>query len=215
MTTINASRAARFAAAGCAAILAAMGVAGPARAAASDVPDEQITAEVVTMNGSGCPMGSTKPNIREDYDNTGFRIQYPNFRSDATSATPNPGSVRNCQVAVRVDIPQGFTLAVARADYHGLLSLAPGATGTQVTNYYFQGNPNNNFVDHRFTGPNTGSWNTTDIAAVAVFAPCSKSVILNINTRLIVTSPSGKSFMSLRKSDADLDTLIQLGWKRC
>ena len=35
---------------------------------------------------------------------------------------------KNCQLNIRVHTPQGFTYAVARADYHGFASLAKGSS---------------------------------------------------------------------------------------
>jgi len=220
MTTIDAARAVRLVAAGCAAVLAAAIASGPARAvAADDPPTGNITVEVVAINGSGCPVNTTNAaTVREAPDNTGFHISYSSFR---VQAGPTNGVARkNCLASVQVNVPQGFTLAVARADYRGRVVLADGATAVHSTNYYFQGRSENNVVEQHFAGP-LGSgkvgatWSSTDAAAVVVFSPCGKSVILNVNTALQVSSPAAGSWISLRSSDADVDTLFQFSWKRC
>jgi len=122
---------------------------------------------------------------------------------------------------VQVHVPQGFTYAIARADYRGRARLAAGATGLQRTNYYFQGTSDNNYADHPFTGPLSGGWRTTDItdASAVVYQPCGVTLGLNINTELRVddgTSPaSAVNILTMSASDGSVDTIAQFQWKRC
>jgi hypothetical protein len=150
-------------------------------------------------------------------DNTAFRVLYRDFIArDGGSAAPTDFR-QNCQINVGIHIPQGFTYAIASADYRGRISLGAGATALERTNYYFQGSSANNFADHPFSGPLRAAWHTTDTTPVAelVFAACGEDRSLNINTELRVNSPSGASWISLRSSDADVDTIVHFSWKRC
>jgi len=219
MTTIDAARVLRFVAAGCAAILAAGIASAPARAVASDAPPtEEITMQVVSVAGTGCSAGNVR--IIPNSDKTGFRLIYSNAFIVRNSGVTSVNSRKNCQAGVLVHIPQGFTVAVARAEYGGRLNLASGATATNTTNYYFQRSTNNHIVDHDFRGP-TGPnqrWHATDTADVVelVYADCGIDTILNINTSLRIASPLGTtSWMSMGFSEADVDTTVQFGWKRC
>ena len=181
-------------------------------------PSGRITLDVVTVNGSGCPAGSA--NVAMLGDNTGFRITYANFvAQDGGSARPTDLR-KNCQLNLEVHIPQGFTYAIARADYRGRAHLAYGATGLQRTNYYFQGSSDNNYVDHRFAGPLDGGWRTADVTDVnaLVYEPCGAVSNLNINTELRVdagSSPNVVSSMSMSASDGSVDTIVQFHWKQC
>jgi hypothetical protein len=150
-------------------------------------------------------------------DNTGFHIAYSDFIARDGGVTSPTGFRRNCQVGLRIQIPQGFTLAIARADYRGRAFLVSDATALQRTNYYFQGEAANNVVDHPFAGPLNSSWHTTDITAEAalVYADCGQTVMLNVNTELRVDSPRVASWISMRSSDGDIDTVIQFSWKQC
>lgn len=188
-----------------------------AEEAASAPPSGQITLDVQTVNGSGCPAGTASVSMLSD--NTGFRINYYAFRAeDGGNADPTDFR-KNCQVNLLVHIPQGFTFAVARADYWGKGHLASGATALQRSNYYYQGSSENSFVDHTFSGPLDGTWRSTDITQTAdlVYAPCGATRSLNINTELRVDSgsSSGKSYMSMRASDGEVYTLVQFQWKQC
>lgn len=221
MTAIGSAGAIRTAVAGltvaaAVALGAAVGV-GPAAAAAADAPpSEKITVDVVAVNGSGCPAGTASTRVSPD--NTGFHISYSSFIArDGGTATPTAFR-RNCQVGVQVHVPQGFTYAVASAEYRGRVALASSASALQRNNYYFQGvGETNNVVEHNFYGALNGAWRTKDVTAVTdlVYAPCGRDIILNINSELRVDSPNAASWISLRSSDGDVDTLVQFGWKSC
>jgi len=191
------------------------GVAAPPSADATAPPSEKITLDVVTVNGSGCPAGTA--NAKMLSDNTGFRITYSSFvAADGVGTSPTQFR-QNCQVNVLVHIPQGYTYAVQNATYRGRASLRTGATALERTNYYFQGSPENNYADHEFKGPLSGSWTTHDVTATEdlVYAPCGVDRNLNINTELRVDTPSGNSWISLRSSEADVDTIVHFSWKQC
>ena len=192
-------------------------VAAYADDAASAPPSGSITLEVQTVNGSGCPAGTA--NVSMLPDNTGFKIVYSAFRAE-DGGTADPLDIRkNCQVNLLVHIPQGFTFAVARADYRGGAHLENGATALERSNYYYQGSSGNNYADHTFAGPLDGTWRATDITQTAdlVFAPCGVVRGLNINTELRVDAgaSAAKSYISLRASDGEVYTLVQFHWKRC
>jgi hypothetical protein len=185
--------------------------------AAADVapPSGVITLDVVTVNGSGCPAGTAS--VRMLPDNTGFRIFYTDFIArDGAGIAPTEFR-QNCQVNVVVHSPQGYTFAVASASYRGRASLRNGATALHRTNYYFQGSADNNVVDHRFSGPLSGTWYTLNAAPVEelVYAPCGEDKNLNINTELRVDSPTGVSWMSLRASEAEVNTIVNFSWLSC
>lgn len=220
MTAVGSVGAVRSVVAGLAAA-AAVALSGVAYAApesaalAGAPPKERITVDVLTVNGSGCPGNSAS--VRTSSDNTGFHIHYSHFEArDGGNSAPTE-SRRNCQVALQVNIPHGFTLAVASAEYRGRAGLARGSSALHRSNYYLQGQSQNSASEHTFTGPFDGGWRTKDETAVAqlVYAPCGRSVVLNINTELRVNSPSSESKISLKSSEADVDTRFNFGWKEC
>jgi hypothetical protein len=191
----------------------------PGVAGAETAPSDKITVDVVTVNGSGCPAGTADVAVLSD--NTGFRVTYRDFLARA-GGDANPVEFRkNCQLNVLVHVPQGFTFAIASADYRGRARLEAGATALQRTNYYFQGSPDNNYVDHSFAGPLSGVWRTSDETPVAalVFAQCGEFRNVNVNTELRVDEGSLNankvSSMSMRSSDGNVDTIVHFAWKQC
>jgi hypothetical protein len=180
-------------------------------------PSTRITLDVVTVNGSGCPAGTASVSVLPD--NSGFRINYSDFRAEAGGGAAPTAFRENCQVNLNVHIPQGFTFAIARADYWGRARLAAGATALQRSNYYYQGSSENNVVDHTYSGPLNGTWHSTDVTEVAelVYAPCGAVRNLNINTELRVDAgtSTSRNWISMRASDGQVYTIVQFQWKTC
>lgn len=201
-----------------AATLGALSISSPVQAA--DVvapPSGQVTLDVQTVNGSGCPSGTAS--VAMSADNTAFKITYSEYLAEAGGTADTTDWRKNCQVNLVVNVPAGFSFAVAQADYYGRLHLESGATALERANYYFAGSSDNSYVDHTFTGAADGAWHTTDSTAAAdlVWSACGASKSLNINTELRVTAgtSSKRSYISMRASDGDVYTLVNFQWQQC
>ncbi|MCP9208300.1 DUF4360 domain-containing protein [Streptomyces cucumeris] len=186
---------------------------------APDVPPEKIQVDVRTVNGSGCPKGTTA--IAVANDNTAFTITYSDYLAQV-GPDADPIDIRkNCQLNLDVHIPQGFTYAIAKVDYRGYASLQRGARGTEKASYYFQGSADTASQTHEFSGPYRDNWQTTDSTdySALVWAPCGQDRNLNINTELRVnagSSPaSSTSFMAMDSTDGGVNTIYHLAWKEC
>lgn len=194
-------------------------VALPGTASAEAPPMAGITLDVVSVNGSGCPPGTASVSVLPD--GSGFRVSYRDFLARAGGSADPVEFRKNCQLNVLVHIPQGFTFALASADYRGRARLEAGATALQRTNYYLQGAPDNNYVDHSFAGPMFSGWQTSDVIPVTelVYAPCGEQRNVNVNTELRVDEGSlnaaRTSSMSMRAADGNVDTLVHFQWKQC
>ncbi|WP_406353539.1 DUF4360 domain-containing protein [Streptomyces sp. NBC_01635] len=184
-----------------------------------DPPPDKIVIKVATVNGSGCPQGTTAVAVSED--NTAFTVTYSDYLAQAGGASDPTASRKNCQLSLIVHVPQGFTYAIASADYRGFAALQPGATGTQRASYYFQGSPNTEYRSHPFAGPYDDNWQATDTTdwAQLVYAPCGVQRNFNINTELRVgvgtSSPGKVSFMTMDSTDGDISTTYHMAWKEC
>ncbi|MEV6208056.1 DUF4360 domain-containing protein [Kitasatospora sp. NPDC051914] len=202
-------------------------VTAPGAAAASPAgpwttppPPDKIVINVATVNGSGCPAGTAA--VAVSPDNTAFTITYSQYLAQVGVGSKPTDYRKNCQLNLNVHVPQGFTYAIASADYRGFAHLERGATGLQKASYYFQGSAQTTTSNHRFTGPVDDSWQATDSVDVAalVYAPCGEQRNFNINTELRVnagTSDPNKttSFMTMDSTDGDINTVYHLAWKTC
>lgn len=190
-----------------------------AAAAAVAAPASGVTLDVLTVNGSGCPAGTAS--VRVSPDNTAFTVVYGDFvAKDGGSAAPTDIR-KNCQINLRINVPQGFTYAIAKAVYRGWANLAAGASGLEQAAYYFQGSSDTTYVPHEFTGPYSGSWQTVDVtdAAALVWSPCGLQRNLNINTELRVdagtSNASATSSMAMSSTRGSVQTVYQLSWRSC
>ncbi|MFJ3492999.1 DUF4360 domain-containing protein [Streptomyces sp. NPDC086091] len=185
----------------------------------ADPPPDRIVIDIATVNGSGCPQGTAAIAVSED--NTAFTVTYSDYLAQAGGSS-NPTAFRkNCQLNLVVHVPQGFTYAIASADYRGYASLQRGASAVQRASYYFQGSSSTVYRNHPINGAYDDNWQATDTTdwAQMVWAPCGVQRNFNINTELRVTagtaSPGKVSFMTMDSTDGDLSTVYHMAWKEC
>ncbi|MFI9202237.1 DUF4360 domain-containing protein [Streptomyces sp. NPDC053048] len=204
------------------AAVALLATATPSPSAATDgvPPPDKIVIDVVTVNGSGCPAGTANVNVSPD--NTAFTVSYSNYVAQVGLGAKPTDFRKNCQLSLNVHVPQGFTYAIAQADYRGFAHLEKGATGLERANYYFQGMSQTAYVNHHFGGPLNDNWQTTDTTEIdqLIYAPCGAIRYFNINTELRVdagTSDPTKttSFLAMDSTDGSINTLYHFAWKEC
>jgi hypothetical protein len=184
------------------------------------IPDGKITIDVATVNGSGCRPGTAEVAVAPD--NTAFTVTYSEYLAQVGVGAKPTDFRKNCQLSLHVHVPQGFTYAIARADYRGFASLAKGATAQERANYYFQGSPQTVSSTHSLKGPLEENWQASDVVGIEalVFAPCGAQRYLNINTELRVAAGKSDtktttSFVTMDSTDGSISTIYQFAWKRC
>ncbi|WP_439380611.1 DUF4360 domain-containing protein [Amycolatopsis lexingtonensis] len=194
-------------------------LAAPVESPATSAPAEKITLDIKTINGSGCPAGTATASADVAADNTSFTVRYTNFTAKAGGGAPALEGRKNCQINVLVHVPQGFTYAIAEADYRGYAHIESGASALEQANYYFTGTAPTARVRHTFPGPFHGVWRASDVTEVEelVFAPCGESRNLNINAELRADAGTsgGGSFIEMDSEHASVDTIYHFAWKTC
>ncbi|MEV0966803.1 MULTISPECIES: DUF4360 domain-containing protein [unclassified Streptomyces] len=203
------------------AVLASTLVAGNAGSANAAIvaPPDKIVIEIATVNGSGCAPGTAA--VAVSPDNTAFTVTYSEYLAQVGGNASPIDFRKNCQLNLIVHVPQGFTYAVASADYRGYASLQNGATAMQKASYYFQGSPDTAAREHHYSGPYNDNWQATDTTewGQLVWAPCGVKRNFNINTELRVSAgtsnPSTTSFMTMDSTDGEINTIYRLAWKEC
>ncbi|MBT2213439.1 DUF4360 domain-containing protein [Actinomadura sp. NEAU-AAG7] len=207
------------AAASLSAVALAAAMAPAASAATNEPPPGRITIEVLTVNGSGCPAGTAA--VTPASDDSAFTVTYSDYLAQAGGNSKPTDFRKNCQLALGIHIPQGFTYAIASADYRGFASLANGASGLERANYYYQGMQQTTPISHSIKGKYSDSWQFTDRTpwAELVWKPCGEDRILNVNTELRVdkgtSAPGDTSFMSFDSTDGNVKTVYHFEWKKC
>ncbi|KIA61803.1 DUF4360 domain-containing protein [Nocardia vulneris] len=182
-------------------------------------PPDKIVIDVVTVNGTGCPKDTAA--VAVSPDNTAFTVTYSAYTAQVGPGAGPTDFRKNCQLNLKVHVPQGFTYGIAQADYRGFASLQKGATALERARYYFQGNSPTDFVDHTFKGPFSDDWQKTDTTEVGaiVYLPCGETRNFNINTQLRVdagnSDPKKTSFITMDSTDGAINTTYHFAWKVC
>ena len=105
-------------------------------------------------------------------DREAFTITYSKYTSEMAGERE-----RNCQLSMVVNVPGGFTYAVASADYRGFADLADGTKGILYGTYYFGGEKGTAYTQHDLVGPTptTGSSPTRWITSTRCGTPVEPS----------------------------------------
>ncbi len=192
----------------------------PGGAPGDTPPPDHITIDVVTVNGSGCRAGTAA--VAVSPDNKAFTVTYSEYMAQVGVGAKPTDFRKNCQLNLRVNVPQGFTYGIAQTDYRGFGHLERGATGTERANYYFQGMSETTKKTHTWKGPLSDDWQATDKVEIAaiVYHPCGERRNFNINTELRVSAGSSDpkkttSFMAMDSTDGAINTTYHFSWKRC
>ncbi|MCB5164690.1 DUF4360 domain-containing protein [Streptomyces bambusae] len=183
-------------------------------------PPDKIVLELVTVNGSGCPEGTTTVDVAPD--NTAFTVTYSDYLARIGPGSPATEFRKNCQLSLRAHVPGGFTYAIVKADYRGYAFIQPGANAVERAGYYFQGMPQTSQRSHRFDGPYDDNWQATDETEYSelIWAPCGEKRNFNINTELRVNAGTSNpatqtSFMTMDSTDGSVSTVYHVAWKEC
>jgi hypothetical protein len=186
--------------------VALVGVATPSAAQAAEVAAFEIS--VVSANGSGCPNATA---TAQSVDDNSFTVDSTPFFAWSGSGSPVDAIRQNCQIALQITRPAGWTYAVQGAGYNGYAQLEEGVTGLQSTSYYFQAESTTVRGSHPVTG--SGAWTATDTFAGddLVFAPCDAERLLNINTSVqVLPVPTGVNWVYQSPAFT-----VDLAWQPC
>lgn len=180
-------------------------------------PAQPIAIEIATVNGSGCPAGTA---VEVKPDNTSFTVTFSDYLAQVGADSAPTDFRKNCQLNLRVQVPDGFSYSLTEADYRGFAVLASGASATQRALYFFQGQSTTLVLSHMFTGPMVDDWQTVDRTAGQVISPCGLQRNLNINTELIVSRgtsdpATNPSWIAMDAAHGSVQGVFFLGWRRC
>jgi hypothetical protein len=187
------------------------------------------TVELVSVGGTGCKKDDFVVALSDD--KTAFTVSYSNYSAAAGKGATPQESRKNCNLNVKVKVPNGFTYGIAGADMRGYANLAPKANGLAKVSFWFQGNPMTGFISHdiresSFSYPGSyvdgqfdDNWETVDETPFVsvVWASCSAQRNLNVNTELRASAPAtaAYSWVTEDTTDISLTTVFHVAFKAC
>ncbi|MDD9951821.1 MAG: DUF4360 domain-containing protein [Zetaproteobacteria bacterium] len=183
---------------------------------AADHPD-YVRIRKIAYGGSGCPHGSVGESISQDMQ--AFTLLFDEFVAEAGPGVSRRENRKNCQISVDLDFPPGWSFSIATFDYRGYASLDRRVIGTQVSSYYFQGNPHTGRLSSKLYGPYDDDYHFHDEMEFdeVIWSPCGASRALNINSEVRVRSRNRRAtgVMTLDSIDGKVEHRYGLQWKRC
>jgi len=197
-------------------------MAAQAASSENEPPPGNITLDLKSVNGSGCP-DATAAVAKISPEKTAFTVTY---HTHHYLAKVGPGAEptdrrKNCQLSILLGA-SGFTYAITAATYRGYAHVANGAWGLEKASYFFQGSPGTEYRQHRLDGPKEGNFAFTDETSIAalVWAPCGVRRNFNVNTELRVNAgwsnpTKNPSYVSMDSTDFSISTIFHLAWKKC
>lgn len=169
-----------------------------------------------TFGGNACSNGSARATLSPDGQQVS--ILFDQFIATSGGNSGLRADRKNCDIAIPVQVPQGYSVAVLAIDYRGFASLPQGAALRFSANYFFAGQRSSNY-GKEFLGPMTDNYvfrNEMQISA-NIWSACGASVLLRTQASMVVmTNPQGEETTSTVDSmDVNSGITYNLQYKQC
>jgi hypothetical protein len=166
--------------------------------------------------GTGCPQGSVSATLSPDAKQLSII-----FDSFVTEAGPQSGKTldrKNCQIAIPVHIPQGFSVSIIDVAYRGFVSLPNRAATARLTAEYFINSLRGPTFVRQFNGAQDTDYvinNTLGVQA-QIWSPCGADINLRASVGMMLRNSSYADAMAtVDSADISAGIVYQLQWKRC
>ncbi len=189
------------------------------QAAAQDAPNpKDVKIAKLRYSGSGCPKDSASVNISPDLK--AFTVTMSQYEATIDNARRAMRVTKNCDIAIDLKVPDGWSFMVYTVDYRGYVGLTEGATADIDSKIRFNGiDPHSRLDGMTFTGPADENYHlrhTVEAKARRVSACKGATRHLAIKSDITVTAKKGASaLMSVDSIDGELNQTYWIAWQRC
>lgn len=163
--------------------------------------------------GNGCPQGSASTTLSPD--NKSLSILFDEYLVEA-----EPGAVvrKNCNIAIPVSVPQGFTVSVIEVDYRGYNFIPSRARATFSAEYFFAGIKGPKYR-RTWRGPVDSDYEIDNdlVATSRVWSACGEDINLRVNSsmRVINKNRNEDALATVDSADFKAGIVYHFAWKRC
>lgn len=187
-----------------------------AGAAHAQLPTQQIQLGTPSYMGTGCPLGTVSAQLSPDAQ--ALSIMFGSFQAIAGGSSGLTVDRKQCNIAIPVHVPQGYSVSIIKIDYRGYKRLPIYASGTFDVEYFFAGQ-NGPSYHKSMVGAEDGNFtlNNQLVASASVWSACGADVNLRTNTSIAVQTNSMNEQTQLTLDSADVTSgmVYQLSWKQC
>lgn len=198
--------------------ITAAALVGTAGSSASAQAPPSVTIDRIQLAGSACRGNTADVFLSEDKQS--FFIVYRDFRVEAGPGIPRGHASRDCSAIVRVNIPRGFTYAVASVVASGHAELQEGVVGLLRARVRFPG-MRPAFTEVRVSGPTEAGGQDFDVPQqmdLVTYSRCGAEEPLTINLDATVDNTrqrSGSGIITVSDQSGVFITRFNLVYKRC
>jgi hypothetical protein len=168
-----------------------------------------------SYGGTGCPAGTASVSVSPD--NLSLSILFDQYVVEAGGS--KSFDRKNCNIAIPVKVPQGYSVSVFAIDYRGFIGLPAGGRAQLAVNYFLAGDGAGIRTQKTFTGPVSSDYVKSDSLGLQaiVWSGCGASTNLRANTTMLVQSNSRRqqAMATVDSADVQAGLIYHLQWRRC
>jgi hypothetical protein len=165
--------------------------------------------------GTGCPAGSASVSLGPDSKSISILFDQYVVQAGADKAFDR----KNCNIAIPVTIPQGYSVSIFAIDYRGFAGIPAGGRAQLSVDYFLAGLGRGVRTSKTFTGPASSDYLKSDSLGVdaVVWSPCGASTILRANTTMLVQSNARREQAMATVDSADINAglVYHVQWRQC
>lgn len=164
----------------------------------------------VSYKGTACPKGSVKVSLKGEKSKLSVTFRDYSIQARGRNAR---GTRKSCSIAIPLHVPEGWSVSLVNARYHGNLTIPEGGQGRLVNTYSFSGKRGNSYKVN-FDGPRTQKFQLRDSLSslASVWSSCGKKTVLRINSSMRVKSSDAGNALAT-ESTQSFET--KLRFRRC
>lgn len=166
--------------------------------------------------GNGCPGGTASVTLSPEED--AVTVLFDQYIVEAGGDSRKTLDRKSCNIAVPVEVPQGYSVAVFQVDYRGFNMIPRGGMSRFDAEYFWAGSRGPR-ISRVFSGPTQDNFTLTDklLATTLVWTPCGASVNLRANTSMMVRTNAYRDQAMSSVDSADISTglIYHIQWRRC
>lgn len=165
--------------------------------------------------GTGCPYGSAS--VALSPDQKAISILFDSYVVEAGGS--KSFDRKNCNIAVPVKVPQGYSVSVFAIDYRGFIGLPYGGRAQLNVDYFLAGGGRGIRTTKKFQGPTSTDYLKSDRLGLeaVVWSGCGANTILRANTTMLVNSNNRReqAMATVDSVDVQAGLTYHLQWRRC
>jgi hypothetical protein len=165
--------------------------------------------------GTGCPAGSAS--VALSPDNSALSILFDQYVVEAGGS--KSFDRKNCNIAIPVHVPNGYSVSVIAIDYRGFVGIPSGGRAQLNVDYFLAGGGRGVRTTKTFQGPYNSDYLKSDSLGLeaVVWSGCGADTILRANTTMLVQSNSRRqtAMGTVDSADVQAGLVYHLQWRSC